>query len=85
MIKVTKEQKEFMAMVRSSYLLNMIEKDYETSPEDAYTWLIQSKTYKMIWDFESMFYSATIKVLDSFMRSEYDGRMADWDVMLASY
>jgi hypothetical protein len=85
MRRLTQEQKYFMFSERASYLLNILKQDYHLSDDDAYIWLIQSRTYAMIQDLDGLFYYAPELVLADFLHCEYDGKLKDWELKVALY
>ena len=75
---LTKERKSRMAKDRTGYLLSRLVKSEGISYDDAYTWLITSRTYSAIMDLDGLFYYASHIGLWDILLCEYEGRMEDW-------
>lgn len=85
MKELTQEQKYFMFSERASYLLNILKQDYHLSDDDAYIWLIQSRTYALIKDLDGLFYYASEPALTDLLHCEYECRLKDWKLKVALY
>lgn len=85
MSSLSEHKKMLMAKERSSYLLNMLVKHYGLSNDDAYIWLIQSKTYALVMDIDGLFYYAPEIGLWDLLMCEYENRLEDWKMKIISY
>ena len=85
MSNLTEKQKSLMSIDRLSFLLNMLVKHYGISRDEAYSWLIQSKTYYLIKDTNGLFYYAPQLGLWDLLMCEYENRYNDWEMKILSY
>ena len=85
MSNLTIMQKSLMSKERLSFLLNMLVRYYGLSRDEAYSWLIQSKTYSLIIDTEGLFYYAPKLGLWDLLMCEYENRRSDWEMKILSY
>lgn len=68
-----------------SFLLNCLIKQYGLSYEEAYTWLLKSKTYSIVMDIDGLFYYAGENTLKDLLQCEYEGRISDWKNKIIAY
>lgn len=85
MKELTIPQKRYLSKLRLSYLLNRLIHDYKISADEAYIWLMKSRTYELVTNIDSIFYYAAETDLWNILICEYEGRMKDWELRVMYY